>query len=79
MATAPGGRAGDAMAGSTFWMAPEVVTQQTHGAPADVWSDRLILAIEMLTYAAVGGAAVVQAIFIGGTESSATVPIGYPI
>ena len=76
MATAPGGRAGDAMAGSTFWMAPEVVKQQTHGAPADVWSVGCVV-IEMLTgappWSDCGGQ--VQAIFkIGGTGELPTMP-----
>ena len=38
---APGSGSGggkEGMAGSAFWMAPEVVRQQAHGAPADVWS-----------------------------------------
>lgn len=76
MATAAPGRGGDAMAGSAFWMAPEVVKQQTHGAPADVWSVGCVV-IEMLTgvppWSDCGGQ--VQAIFkIGGTGELPTMP-----
>ena len=59
-----------------FWMAPEVVKQQTHGAPADVWSVGCVV-IEMLTgappWSDCGGQ--VQAIFkIGGTGELPTMP-----
>ena len=57
-------------------MAPEVVKQQTHGAPADVWSVGCVV-IEMLTgappWSDCGGQ--VQAIFkIGGTGELPTMP-----
>ena len=76
MATAPGAAPGTPWRGSTFWMAPEVVKQQTHGAPADVWSVGCVV-IEMLTgappWSDCGGQ--VQAIFkIGGTGELPTMP-----
>ncbi len=69
-----GGKEG--MAGSAFWMAPEVVRQQAHGAPADVWSMGCTV-IEMLTgappWSDCGGA--VQAIFkIASTRESPSFP-----
>ena len=62
------------LAGTPYWMAPEVVRQQGHGKPADVWSLGCTV-IQMLTgYAPYQTLAPVPALFKIGHETGSAIP-----